>query len=238
MMRESKQQAIHTAKVMQMLALGLLAIAAVGCENGNNDYGRNGALLGRSAEQFEQAADTPPTPTTIYAMSRLLAGQGHEAQAQALLERVLTENPEFLPAYVDLAESQLRQRRYDDAAATLQAGLTIAPEDAVLLNNLGMTLLLKGRTEDALAKFSQAAAAAPRNARYRTNMATALALLGRYDEARSLYEQVLTKEDALHNLAVLSQARGDEDAAKWFSAVAEEVSRQSAVNSAASQAKG
>jgi Flp pilus assembly protein TadD len=158
---------------------------------------------------FEAGTKRPPTAKTLYAFARVLATQGKDADAETVLLKIITEEPKFMPAYCDLAEVQMRQRRTDDAIRTLSAGLKISPKEPVLLNNRGMAYVLLGNYPVALQGFTAAAALAPDDARYRSNMALALGMLGRYDESLSLYKQIMPLDEAHYNLAVLCQARGD-----------------------------
>jgi len=189
------------------LFVGLLLVQ--GC----TEYGLNpisGQYQSPPGEpDFDTCAERPPTTRTLYAMARVLAAQGKDAQAEILLRRVIQDQPEFLPARNTLAEIQMRQRRVREAVATISAGLEVNPADAVLLNNLGMCQMVLGQYEKALETFTAAAAARPGNARYRANMAVALGLMGRDHEAINLYKQVLPEQKAIHNLLVLQSARDE-----------------------------
>ncbi|MEW6747969.1 MAG: tetratricopeptide repeat protein [Planctomycetota bacterium] len=166
---------------------------------------------GRTA--FDDGAQQPPSAGTLYAMARILEAQGKDAELEVVLEKILRMAPEFPPAYNDLARLQMRKGRTEDAIQTLLEGCSVAPNDPVLLNNIGMCWLVSGRYEEALDSFSRAAAADPRNGRYRANAATSLGMLGRYEEALSLFSQVVSESEAHHNLALLCEARGDNDRA-------------------------
>jgi Flp pilus assembly protein TadD len=160
-------------------------------------------------DELAAIGDRPPTLKTRYAMARLLAAQGRDAECETVLQQILTESPGFMPAYCDLAELQMRQQRMDDAVHTLGAGLQVDPHNAILLNNLGFCHVMKNDFAKALDFFTEAAAVMPQNARYRANMALALGMLGRYDESLALAKQVLAPAEAHHNLAVICAARGD-----------------------------
>jgi serine/threonine-protein kinase len=147
--------------------------------------------------------DRPPTAKTLYLMADMMSAQGKDGEAEQLYRRIMTEYPDFLPAYNDLAALQMRQRRIPQAMKTLQAGLELRSNDPVLLNNMGMCCLIRKDYQRALSYFTDAAAVKPENTRYRSNMATALALLDRRDEALSLYRQILPEEEAMENIQVL-----------------------------------
>ena len=195
-------------------SVALLATVALlcggGCAEQENPHG-----FGRAEADAGWLAgtDRPATPKTLYAMTKILAAQGRDAEAEFVLNKILKQHPDFRPAYVALAESYMRRRQVDAAIDVLSAGLKIAPDDAVLLNDVGMCSIIKGDYARALEMFEQAAAAMPQDARYRGNMALVLGMMGRYDEALALYEQLLLPADAHHNLAVICEARKDQDRA-------------------------
>ena len=158
--------------------------------------------------EFEKSKDPPPTPKALYAMARILGKQGKDATCKLVLMRIIQEHRNFIPAYNELAKLCLRQGALDDAIQTLLGGLHVAPGEPMLLNNLGMCWLLRKDYTGALNNFTKAASLAPHNERYRSNMAVALGMAGRNEEALALFMQVLSLEDANHNLAVLAHARG------------------------------
>jgi Flp pilus assembly protein TadD len=210
-----------------VLAIGLgLALVLSGCGAAQWGWpanhpgapglaGRRGGPAGDavSAEAPDLASDRPPTAKTLHAMAQILAAQGKNAESEWALRRVIHEYPLFMPAYCDLAELYMRQRRPEAAVAVLHAGLEVSPNDPILLNNLGMCRVTQGQYEDAMGLFTQAAAGAPVDARYRANMAMALGMLGRYEESLALYEQVLPPAQAHYNLSILCTARNDSERA-------------------------
>ena len=209
------------AALYPALLAALSAWTIVGCSTEEKTYSVPEAADGE--DSFAEGSDLPPAPKTLEAFARVLVSQGKDDQAQFVLLRITREHPQYLPAYVELSELYLRNGRVDDAAEALIVGLRIAPSDPVLLNNLGMCWLLRRDYSRALDTFTAAAASMPEDARYRSNMATALGMLGRYDEAIALYEQVVPLDEAHHNLAVVCQARGDDERAGAEFALAERI---------------
>lgn len=159
-------------------------------------------------DSFAEGADRPPTATTLYRMSRIFAAQGKDVKAETALLVTIDRYPEFSPAYSDLAQLYVRQRRFEDAIETLKVVQERTPDDPVVLNNLGMCYMLSSDYDNALAWFSEAAANDPENARYRANLATALGLLGRCDEAYEAFLAVVPLHDAHHNTVILARAAG------------------------------
>jgi Flp pilus assembly protein TadD len=188
-----------------LLATALVLSSACATYPSKDDY---------APDSFDGAVDRGPSIATLHAMARVMAAQGRDSECEVVLEKLLTEHPDFMPAYNELAELHMRNGSLLSAEATLEAGLQRAPEDPTLLNNMGMALLLEQRYEASLDYFTQAAAADPGDARCRANMATALGMLGRIDEALALYYQVLPPEDAHYNVAVLCRSIGDDERAE------------------------
>jgi Flp pilus assembly protein TadD len=173
------------------------------------------------ADDFDKAADRPPTPRTLYAMAKLLQSQGKDSEAQYVLARLVSDHPKFLPAYVELASLQMRNGAPAVAEQTINQGLKVEPNDPVLRNNLGMLLALRHEYEAALDQFIYAASLAPENSRYLANKAMAMGMLGRYDEALELYSSILGPQQAHHNVAVLCEARKDAERAQIERAAAQ-----------------
>jgi Flp pilus assembly protein TadD len=160
--------------------------------------------------EIDTSGKRPPNANTLYSMSKILVARSQDAEAEAILAKLLREHPDFLPAYQDLSQLYLRHECVDNAIDVLGSGVKRAPRDAVLWNNLGMCRMLQKRYEDALDDFSKAAAGVPQDARSRANLAVALGMLGRYDESLALYLQVVPPAEAHHNLGVLCEARKDD----------------------------
>lgn len=185
-----------------ILACALLVVSgACSTTPSEEDYAPN---------SFDRAVDRGPTVATLHATARVMAAQGRDGECEVVLEKLIAEHPDFLPAYNELAELHMRNGSLLSAQAALEVGLQRAPKDPTLLNNMGMTLLLQQRYEASLEYFTRATAADPGDARSRANMATALGLLGRADESLALFYQVMHPEDAHHNVAVLCRSIGDE----------------------------
>ena len=191
------------------LVLMVAALLFGGCVANTNRSGVVYSTRSNADAEFEAGVNRPPTVKTLFALARILAAQGKDADCGFVLRRIIYEHPRFMPAYCDLAELHLRHRRVEDAVAALSAGLDLSPQDPVLLNNLGMCSMLRGDYAEALEMFTSAAAALPQDARYRANMAASSGMMGRYEECLSLYMQVIPTPDAHYNLGVICEARGD-----------------------------
>jgi arylsulfatase A-like enzyme/Flp pilus assembly protein TadD len=89
----------------------------------------------RQAEEYEAAKNLP--------------------EAAALRQRILAMRPEVASSYVNLAESQERMMKSDDAVRTLEQGLNRFPDSEALLLRLGNTFMATGRVKKALEAFDK-----------------------------------------------------------------------------------
>lgn len=192
------------------LASGLVTVA--GCATSNSPHAPGSGQAGwKTNPQDDEAVETPvpdPNVKTLYAMTRILTVQGKEEQSEVILQRLINEYPNFVPAYSDLAELYMSIGRMDEAMELLDTGLRFSPADPVLLNNTGICHLMMGNHAAALVNFSKAVERMPREPQYRGNMAVALALQGRYEESLDAYRHIVTEAEAMENIHDIRTAQG------------------------------
>ncbi len=202
-------QKVLASEIFPALAVCVLCLWLVGCQESVKSKNNEKYNLNSNDSDFEKGANRPPSVKTLYSLADILSKQGKDAQAEIVLQKIIQEHPEFLPAWNSLAEAQMRQHHIDKAIITLSKAQKFGPNDPVLLNNLGMCYMIRQEYDRALEMFTAAAAIKPENARYRANMAVSLGLLGRDDEAMSLYKQILPDDQAKHNLNIIRAARAE-----------------------------
>lgn len=191
-----------------VLYLASIAVFSCGCDESyakskkQHDY-----VLSHKDVKFQQGADRQPTAKTLYSMAKIFIHQGRFNEAELLLQKVINQNPKFIPAYHDLAEIKIRNRRTNEAVEVLSHALKENSSDPKTLNNLGMCWMIRRDYEKALQMFTEAAGLEPENTRYRANMAATLGLMGRDEEALALYRQILPDKQANKNLTIIRQAR-------------------------------
>lgn len=191
-----------------VLYLASIAVFSCGCDESyakskkQHDY-----VLSHKDVEFQQGADRQPTTKTLYSMAKIFIHQGRFNDAELLLQKVINQNPKFIPAYHDLAEIKIRNRRTNEAVKVLSHALKENSSDPKTLNNLGMCWMIRRDYEKALQMFTEAAGLEPENTRYRANMAATLGLMGRDEEALALYRQILPDKQANKNLTIIRQAR-------------------------------
>ena len=196
-------------RLNQIISVFVLSVFCVicfsGCMKSENLATDAYSQPGSSSSEFQNKSEPAPTAKTLYAVANIMASQGREAEYEAVMKRIISENPDFFPAYNSLAESQMRQGRTNDAIETIHTGLRVRPKDTVLLNNLGMCWLVRMEYENALEMFAKAAGIMPENTRYRANMAVALSLMERNEESLALFKQILREDQASHNMKLIQE---------------------------------
>ena len=177
----------------------------------------------KQADGFGSGADRPPTPRTLHMMAKLINENGRFDQAEFVLSRIISDSPDYLPAYVELADLYIERGRFGDAIATLQGARTVAPNDPVIANNLGVLLLRDGAFADASEVFGDAVAQDPTEARYHANLAVSYAMQGEYQAAYAAWAAVLPPEEVFWNIGVVAEARGDSSTANTYFASANQI---------------
>jgi Flp pilus assembly protein TadD len=205
--------------ILRLGVVGAIVVALAACTTTEPDHSK--APQVGVVEASGISGDKAPNEQTLYSMAKLLSARGRDADAEVIQRKLIAQHPEFMPAYADLAEGYVRRERIESAVEVLRAGIQRVPADAVLQNDLGMCRLLQHRYEDALDAFTAAAAGVPPDTRARANMAVALGMLGRFDESLAIYLQILPPSDAHYNVAVLSEARKDQQRARLEYATAD-----------------
>jgi len=130
-------------------------------------------------------------PESHYNIGNHLANQGDFFAAERAYRAALQRDPQFVPAYVNLAELQRASGGESLGIATLRRGLAAVPDAPALHYALGLALHRQGEAGAALAELAEAARLGPEDPSY----AYALALAERQSGARS--EAVATLQAAL-----------------------------------------
>lgn len=186
-------------------SLAIAGAALIGCQSGNN-----------RADAFGSGGDRPPTPRTLHMMAKLINENGRTDQAEYVLSRIIDDSPEYLPAYVELADIYIGAGRFAEARDTLRGARFMAPNDAVIANNLGVLLLREGTYAEASEAFHAAVTHDPSEARYHANLAVSYAMAGKFNEAFAAWAMVLPPEEVFWNLAVVAEAQGNAQAAGQY----------------------
>lgn len=116
------------------------------------------------------------------------------AAAAHIYEKLLPLVPDSPASYVNLALSQARQQKFDEAIQTLKKGAERIPNSEILLPRLGHTYLVTGRLKEAFETMSRVLRINPRNVDALTVSAGVMETLGNKEGARGFYEKALAVE--------------------------------------------
>ena len=131
-------------------------------------FGLEAELLARqkkwpeSAALYRTALARQPMPFIVGRLHTLLQAAGKPAEATAVTEKWLKENPNDVAVRVYLAEQAMARKDYPAAAAQLRSAVAIEPNNILLVNNLGWVLGELGDPK-ALEYAAHAYAMAPNN---------------------------------------------------------------------------
>jgi Tfp pilus assembly protein PilF len=179
------------------------------------------AAFERAAAEYEASERYNfDRPEARAAMSSFLAGQGRLDEARALLESAIQFAPDFVPAYVNLADLLRAQSLDADGTRVLRDGLKMAPDSGALHHALGLALIRQGQKAEALAELQRAARLAPANTRYAYVYAVGLQSTGKLQAAIAEIDRALAlrpdDRDLLVAAANFRQENGDAAGARQF----------------------
>lgn len=182
---------------MNCLALVATAVAAVSCQSTPTP----------DPDWFDGGPLRPATAETLQLTARVLAAKGDTARAGYVMNRMLTDYPDFLGTYSEGGEVLVIEGRISEAIKWINRGLERFPNQPVLMNDRGMCHLLLADLPAARSDFEVAYNADPDDSEYVANLALANALSGNDESALALWSRVMPIEDAKANLAVARSAR-------------------------------
>lgn len=158
-------------------------------------------------------ADNPKDARARVLYGKVLRDLGLHLQAERELTYALRLAPENAEAHsalgilYDLTRRSARARKHHVRAIRLDSGV------AKYRNNLGFSLYLSGEHEQAVQHLEVALAMDPSMAVAYNNLGFAYGKLGRYDRAETTFRAALTEANALLNMAVIYDERGDTERA-------------------------
>ncbi|HWV57528.1 MAG TPA: tetratricopeptide repeat protein [Longimicrobiales bacterium] len=175
----------------------------------------------RAAQEYIESlrynADQPGSRVNLAVFLDHL-GRTNEALSEYMA--VIDLAPEYVPAYVNLAEAYRLAGAEEMAEATLRAGIERSPESAPLHHALGLSLVRSGRAAEALVELERAAELAPDNAYITYVYAVALHDGGRRADAIRVLEEarILHPNDPelIFALATFHRDAGDTAAAMRY----------------------
>jgi predicted CXXCH cytochrome family protein len=135
-------------------------------------------------------------PQSHVNLGMLEARRGNLPEARAHYEQSIRTGPDFVPGYVNLADTLRLEQKEAEATEVLRAGLAKAPGHPDLRHALGLSLVRQGDPAAALTELRQASLAAPENARYIYVYAVALHSAGDGSSARAIVQEGLLRHPA------------------------------------------
>ena len=165
-------------------------------------------------------------PDTLIRQAIALHQQGRLAEAEASYARALSVQEGPPDIIVNLALTQLGQRKLDAAVSTLERAVRVAPELAKAHYHLGSALAQLGRYDEAVVALRTATTLQPGHAEGFNNLGNALLLISRMDEAATAYSRAIALKPGFvmaHNnlgYAHLRAGREEQAAAELERAVA------------------
>jgi Tfp pilus assembly protein PilF len=146
------------------------------------------ALQAGLAEYEAAQRGSADRPEARMNLGNLELERGNAAAAEAEFRAALHLHPQFVPAFVNLADLYRAGGRESACERTLRDGLRVAPVHADLLHALGLCLVRQKKVADAIPLLAQAAVAAPEEPRHAYVHAVALEAVGRLGEAVAALE--------------------------------------------------
>ncbi|MBP7049397.1 MAG: tetratricopeptide repeat protein [Phycisphaerae bacterium] len=115
-----------------------------------------GDLAGAIAEYEKLLAIKPTSGSSYYHLGWCHNKQGRADLAEGFFRKAIRCEPDYVLAYLDLAELLFKSNRLLEAEQVCRDGLTFAPNHAMLHGNLGILLVKTGRREEGTAEIRRA----------------------------------------------------------------------------------
>ncbi|HEX6812030.1 MAG TPA: tetratricopeptide repeat protein [Planctomycetota bacterium] len=149
----------------------------------------DGAAVRDGVDEYVEAQRVnADRPEARHNLGNLELERGNVLAAETEFRAAVRLNPQFFPAWVNLADMQRVRGRDDDCERTLREGLAIGPHNGDLLHALGLCLVRQKRIDEALAALGSAVTAAPDRPRYAYVHAIALQSTDRLADAITAVE--------------------------------------------------
>ena len=158
-----------------------------------------------------------------YLLAGHLARTGKAEEAAAEFQAILAEDPRNLPAYIELARSDVGLHRYLDGANQLKAALALDPHNVEAEELLGDIWLTVGELERAAAEFQHLLNFAPQDYEAHFGLGLLAARRGQASEAAEYFRAALTANplsaEAHYQLGLILEAQSQKpEAVREFQA--------------------
>ncbi len=139
---------------------------------------------------------TGENPYMHYLLGLEMERKGDRAGALTEYRLCLDQDPEYIPAWLNVGNLLLERGRVDEASREYSRILEFAPEHYFALANLGVAAFLDGRMAEAEALTRRAMAKDPAKALAYVNLGKMRRSQGDYSAARDLFRQALERDPA------------------------------------------
>jgi eukaryotic-like serine/threonine-protein kinase len=147
-----------------------------------------GAQYGEARSEVERALALQPTyEDAVRLRARILMQQGDVDGGLAEFRRVMSQRPNAVAVYSDMAVALYNASRFDEALEALEKAIALSPASAINLTRAGATAQQLGDTTKALEYYERANAIQPRADTF-SNMGTIYYGLGDFAKAATAYE--------------------------------------------------
>jgi predicted CXXCH cytochrome family protein len=172
------------------------------------------SLFLNGVEEYRQSQTAvAERPEAHLNLGWLESSLGHLETAEQSYKRALERDPEFIPAYINLADLYRMQERDAEGEEQLRRALERSPETAELHHSLGLLLVRRGQRDEALAALARAMELAPEQTRFAYVYAVALHDLGQPELAlevlKQTHQSAPADRDVLMGLVSFSREAGD-----------------------------
>ncbi|MDH4284080.1 MAG: tetratricopeptide repeat-containing glycosyltransferase family protein [Gallionellaceae bacterium] len=116
---------------------------------------------------------------------------GNLGEAEACYRGAIAADPGYMPAYYNLGNVLVMQRRHEEALAAYQKAGELDPQDYEILVNIGATLNTMGRYDEAITALNKAEQLMPTALEPKLNRGVALTRSGRHEAAIAEYDRIL-----------------------------------------------
>lgn len=148
-----------------------------------------GVLQSAINEYIDTQNENAERPESQLNLGNLYTQTGEVTKAEKAYRKAIKLEPEFAPAYANLADLYRTQGMDKFAGKVLAEGIGKLPEDATLFHAQGLLLARSQQMETALASLEKAASLQPEAARYTYVYGVALNSTGDANQALSVLEK-------------------------------------------------
>ena len=158
-----------------------------------------------AANKLQQAEPSNPASGNLLGLIKL--AQFDLAGAQQQFAELVKQNPDFVPAHLNLAKALELAGKPEEAEKTLSEALSKQPANAIVLTRLVELLGREGKTDAAVAAAERAHTAAPQNQGITVGLIDLYIRAGAKDKALALArDQARTNPDNVQLIAARARA--------------------------------